>query len=165
VSQKFFVCCVVLAAGVLAAGCAMKGAWVWCALIITLGLVWLYAQRLEWSGIGTFGLVFFVMTAARETFMDMKPGWLLVSVIATLMAWDLDYFLHRLRQAGRVEKQAELELNHLKRILTVAGLGLLFGGAALIVKLKFHLIWILLLGAVSLYCLYKLIDLLNSERG
>jgi len=153
-----------LATGLLAAGYAMKGSWGWCVLIAVFGLFWLYAQRLGRGGIGSFGLFFFSVAATRGTFLDIKAGWLLLSVVAALLAWDLDYFLRRLRQAGRVEKSFSLELNHLKRLLAVGGLGLLFGGAALTVKLHLHLGWILLLGVISLFSLSKLINLLSRER-
>ncbi|MBW2062368.1 MAG: hypothetical protein JRI95_12535 [Deltaproteobacteria bacterium] len=161
--RNVFFVCTVLAAGVLAIAYASKGLWAWGFVIAAFGLFWLYSQRLQWGWIASFGLTFFVAVAARGAFLGIPFAWLLISVVAALLAWDLDFFLHRLKKAGRVEKEYDLQWRHLKRLMIIASLGLILGSAHLAIKLNLHLGWVLLLGLISLFGLSRLIALLGRE--
>ncbi len=116
-----------------------------------------------WGWVASVGLIFFVIAAARGIFMDISTGWLLLSVVATLAAWDLDYFVRRFRHVGRVEKPHDLEQRHLKRLMSVAALGLLLGGVAIVVKVQLNFGWILFWGIVLILGMSRLIGLLNRE--
>ncbi len=154
----------IAAAGLPAISYAARGAWAWAILIAAFGSFWWYAQRLEWSGVGSFGLFFLVIAAIRGVFLDMKAWWLLLGMVAAISAWDLDYFLSRLKQAGHIEKASEFQLNHLKILMAVAGLGFFFGGLALAARLKLRLGRVLFLGLIALLSLSKLIDFFSRER-
>jgi uncharacterized membrane protein len=117
-----------------------------------------------WGWVASFGLIFFIFAAARGVFMEISTGSLLLSVVAVLAAWDLDYFVRRLKSVERVEKRHDLEQSHLKRLMSVAVLGLLLGGIAIAVEIRLNFGWILFWGIVLILGLSRLIDLLNREN-
>jgi uncharacterized membrane protein len=164
ISQKALALFTVVATFLLATGYASRGTWQWSALIIAFGIFWLYAQRRMWGRVASFGLIFFVLAAGRGIFMDISTGWLLLSVVATLAAWDLDYFVRRLKKVERVEKPHDLEQRHLKRLMSVAALGLLLGGVAIAVEVQLNFGWVLFWGVVLILGMSRLIDLLNREN-
>lgn len=163
ISQKALTLFTIVATFLLATGYASKGLWPWFFLIIAFGIFWLFGQKRMWDWIASFGLIFFVIAAARGIFMDISTGWLLLSVVATIAAWDLDYFVRRFRRVGRVEKPHDLEQRHLKRLMSVAALGLLLGGVAIVVKVQLNFGWILFWGIALILGMSRLIGLLNRE--
>jgi len=163
VSQKALVVLTVLATGVLAIGYASRGLWSWVILIIAFGALWLFAQRPGWGWAASLGLIFFVVAAARGIFLDMPTGWLLLGVVATLSAWDLDHFIRRLKQARPVEKALDLERRHLKWLTIIAGVGLVLGGIAIVLEVKLKFGWMLILGMVLILSLSRLIELLGRK--
>jgi len=162
-TQKIFISLTILATVILVSGYASKGSWSWGLLVMICGIIWLFGQNFGWDRINTTMLVIFMAAATRGIFLDIPAGWLLVSVTATLSAWDLHQFMSRLKQAGRVEKRTELERLHLKRIMSVAGLGIVLGAIALAVELKLSFGWMLFFGIILFLCLNRIFDLLGKE--
>jgi len=130
-------------------------------LVMVCGIIWLFGQNSGWGWINTTMLVVFMAAATRCIFLDIPAGWLLISVTATLSAWDLHQFMSRMTRAGRVEKRTELERLHLKRIMIVAGLGIVLGAIALAVELKLSFGWMLFFGIILFLCLNRIFDLLK----
>jgi len=88
---------------------------------------------------------------------------MLVGVVAALSAWDLDHFARRLRGVERVEMRLALEWHHLRRLISVDGLGLLLAGVALAVQYKFSFDAALVLGLVAVLGLSQMISYLRRE--
>jgi hypothetical protein len=153
---------VILAALALAAGCAVAGFWAGAALGVGLGLLWLAAQRRGWEWAGAPAFVGLVGLAAFGAWSGLPAAWMLIGAISALTAWDLDRFWWRLRGAGRVVGEQALVRAHLLWLASVAGLGLLLGGAALAVQLDLGFGWALLAGALALLGLGQVI---RAVRG
>jgi hypothetical protein len=163
ISRKALYIFIVLTTGVLAIGYASRDLWIWVFFIMAFGLLWLFGQKPKWNWTASFGLIFFVVAATRGIFLELPAGWLLLSVVATLSAWDLDHFVRRLKQVERIKRAFDLERHHLKRLMIIAGLGLLLGGVPIVVNVKLKFGWMLFLGMVLILSLSRLIDLLSRE--
>ena len=85
------------------------------------------------------------------------PFFMLIGLIFALAAWDLTIFKQRLRQTGEVEAETTLEIDHLRRLGIVAGLGLLLGLVALTIQFQLTLLWALLLGFLIIIGLGRVI--------
>ncbi len=119
--------------------------WLWA----LLGLCWLIGQWRNWDWVISWGLVLFVGAAAFGVWLNAPGGWMLLSVLATLAAWDLAHFTARMRRAELGDEAAMLTTTHLRRLAMVIGLGLLLGGVALGVSVTLHLGWAIFLGLLA----------------
>ena len=164
-SQRITLFCTILASGVLVAGYAREGFWFPMILVFLTGLIWLAKQWdwLPWKIIGSIGLAVFTIAAMVLAFVGFPAILILLSLILTLIAWDLDDFLSRTMEAGYVENATGLERLHLKRIAITSGLGLILGGAALEVKIDLAFGWILLLVLVIIILLNRLMAALTGN--
>jgi hypothetical protein len=88
---------------------------------------------------------------------------MLITLIMSLIAWDLDYFLRRIGEAGSVDDARVFERRHLTRIAITSGLGLFLGGVALEFKIHLAFGWILLSGVVIIVLLHRLMNSFASE--
>ncbi len=147
----------------LALGYGLSSLWAWTPLMVIIGLLWLVGQWYDWEGWASVGLILFIGAAAGGVWHDVAAGWLLGSVVAALIAWDLAHFSQHLNHAGHGENAAELKRTHLRRLLIVASLGLLLGGVALSLQLEFNFGWALLLGLLAILSLGWLISLTRGE--
>ncbi len=157
-SRRITLACTILASGVLVAGYAREGLWYPMIFVFLTGLIWLAEQWdwLPWKIISSIGLAVFTIAAAVLAFVGFPAILILLCLILTLIAWDLDGFLGRTMSAGYIENATGLERRHLKRIAITSGLGLILGGAALEVKIDLAIGWILLLGLVIIILLNRL---------
>ena len=147
----------------LAIGYALSALWFWMAMIVTVGLFWLVGQWQGWRPVATLIAIFFIWATAFGVWQSVSAGWMLFSIVATLVAWDLSLFVHRLEQAKRIAAERELKRVHLQRLLGVAGLGFLFGGIALRLQLELNLGWGIFLGLVVIVGLSRIIGFLRRE--
>jgi hypothetical protein len=90
-------------------------------------------------------LVLTALLLAYGAWLDVATGWLLVGIVAALAAWDLDAFYKRLRRVTRIEQEARLVQNHLRRLLVALGLGLGLSAAALLLQYELRFGWAILL--------------------
>jgi hypothetical protein len=151
----------------LALGYGLVGLWVGAAFVVVLGFLWLVGQRRGWGWMASVMLVFFVGAASIGIWLDAPDGWMLLGVVATLSAWDLDHFAQRLSGVGRdnVEAIHNLERPHLVRLLIVDGLGLLFGAVALGIEVDLGFGTALLLGLLVILGLSRVVGILRRESG
>jgi hypothetical protein len=147
----------------LALGYGLSSLWAWTPLLVIIGLLWLVGQRYDWAGWPSVGLICFVGAAAWGVWGGAAVGWLLGGTIAALVAWDLAHFSQRLKYGGQVENIAELKRTHLRRLLVVAGLGLLLGGVALSIQIELNFGWALLLGLLAILSLSWIISLTRDK--
>ncbi len=157
-SRRITLACTIMASGVLVAGFAREGFWYPMILVFLTGLIWLSEQWgwLPWKIIGSIGLAVFTIAATVLAVVGFPAILILLCLILTLIAWDLDGFLSRTMEAGYIENATGLERRHLKRTAITSGLGLILGGVALEMKIDLAFGWILVLGLVIIILLNRL---------
>ena len=145
-------------------GYVLNALWIGAAIIVALGLFWLVGQWRGWRPVSVLVAIFFIFTTAFGVWRGVSTGgWMLFSLVVTLVAWDLDQFTHRLEQAEQIAGETELKRIHLQRLLIVAGLGFLFGGIALRLQFEFNLGWGIFLGLLAIAGLSRIIGFLRRE--
>ncbi|MBN1992239.1 MAG: hypothetical protein JW953_06015 [Anaerolineae bacterium] len=147
----------------LAAGYALNARWGAVGIVIAIGLFWLVGQWRNWYPATVIAVTFFIGAAALGAGLGLSAGWMLFSIVAILVAWDLADFSKRLQKAGRVEGERHLQRLHLQRLFLVAGLGLLLGGIALNLQFEFRLGGAILLAGVVIFGLSRVIGQLRRE--
>jgi hypothetical protein len=145
-------------------GYALSTLWTGVAIIVALGLFWLVGHWRGWRPVSVLTAIFFICATAFGVWQGVSAGWMLFSLVGTLVAWDLSLFVHRLEQIERIATENELKRVHLQRLLGVAGLGLLLGGIALRLQFEFNLGWGILLGVLAIVGLSRIIDFLRREN-
>jgi hypothetical protein len=92
------------------------------------------------------------------------PSYLeVISITAALLAWDLSYFIGRLEKARTPELARILEVNHLRRLLIITGVGLLLMGAAILLRIRLSFAIALLLGGAGLLALIQVVSRLGHH--
>ena len=151
-----------LATAGLGIGFGLAGLWVEAGVSVGLGLLWLgllWRGRREVTGLMVVGLV---GLAAYGTWRGVTVGWMLGTVAATLVAWDLADFSRRLAEGGQLEDTTALQRAHWLRLLGVVGLGLVVSGAALSFEVQLNLGWIILLGGAAVFGLSRVVGRLRD---
>lgn len=151
------------AAGALALGYGLNDQPLGALLFVALGLLWVVGQRYEKPVIASLSLLCFVTGAVFGGWYGVKSGWLLCSITAALLAWDLNHFIHHVQASNNADNTHALERAHLQRLGVVGGLGLLLGALALTVKLTLRFSVIFGLGLVAIFGLSRLIRYLRRE--
>jgi hypothetical protein len=141
----------------------MSGLWRVALLIIAFGGLWLFGQHRNWGWVASVVLVCFVAAAASGFWLGLPAGWMLAGVVVALVAWDLAHFARRLRSVERAELALELERSHLRRLIGVAGAGLLLAGAALLAQVRLSFGVAFLVALIAVLGLSQLIGRLRRE--
>jgi hypothetical protein len=128
-----------------------------------IGLLWLAGDVRGWDWLAEPCLAGWVGLAAFGAWWGVISGWMLLGLVAALMAWDLHHFVTRLRDAGTITAPDELTRIHLRRLALVTGAGLLFGGIALVVRVELTFGWALLAAALAIIGLSRLLRAGGSE--
>ncbi len=155
---------IVLATGSLALGYALVGLWLWAVLIILLGMLWLQEIRQNRDWPASMFLIGFIGLAERGVWIGLGAWWMLLGVVASLSAWDLNHFLYRLQFAQKSKLMKQLEFCHLRRLLIVNGLGLGLAGLALMFHITIGFGTTLFLTALAIVCLSQFIRWSRHEN-
>ncbi len=153
----------VLAAASLAMGYGLNELWGGAVTVGVVGAFWVVGQWRRWGWVASVALVLLIGAAAVGLWLGAGGGWMLVGVVAALVAWDLDRFAWRMRAAGRVEDADALERCHLQRLLTVSGAGLLLGAAALSLRVRLGFAVAFLLALLAVLGLSRVVGFLRRE--
>jgi hypothetical protein len=149
--------------------------WLWMIVPVIVGLVWLFGWfrdratlRNHSSGrnirsVASLGLVLFVFGNSLGVLYGSPAVLNLVSLLAALIAWDLDYFSQRLGKDQTSPANRELEQNHLLRLLMVCVATLLIGGLALLIHFKLGLGLAILFALLAAVGLNRMIHHLRKE--
>lgn len=145
---------IVVATFVLALNYVTAGQWILALTILALGLLWLLSEERNWTRFTALALVLFISLAAWGIRLELAPIWMVLSITATLMAWDLARFSQRLwrTQPSRADLLS-LQQTHFRRLLMAAGSGLFLAGGTLVIEIGLTFGWALCLGllmAISL---------------
>jgi hypothetical protein len=139
-----------LATLLLALDYALGGHWIGVVASVALGCLWLAGLWRGWNETDSLGIVGFTSLAAVGVWLALAIPVLLASLVAALAAWDLDRFAQRLQRAGHASPTAALARAHLRRLLAVAGIGLLLSAVSFGIQLPIGFGWALLLGALAI---------------
>ena len=131
-------------------------------ICLIIGLLWLLSQwrRLDW--VASLGMLVFTSASALGVQVGMSPFLLAISVLGSLLAWDLADFSRRLRRAAPEDDLRPLEKQHLTRLAGLGGLSLVLTLAALIVHLQISFGWLFLLAIVAVLGLLQLVKRLRQ---
>ena len=88
------------------------------------------------AGSGSWALFFYALLVIYAVGQGVWPGWMIVGLVASLAGWDLEYFIHRLRDVRDPDMVADMIKSHLRRLGLVLGVGLLVTGAVLAVHYR-----------------------------
>jgi len=130
---------------------------------IALGMLWLYGERRMSGWAASVMLVCCVGATAFGILLGVQAGYILLGLVASLSAWDLDRFYRRIKSFEQVANEAEMERRHLLMLLSVDLLGLLLAGAALVIRTKIAFGIAFLLGLAAAWGLGQLIGFLRRE--
>jgi hypothetical protein len=164
VTGRLWLLALIVAATALAVGYVLGGAWPGALTASAVAGLWWLARRRRWGDwTADLGLVSLFGAAAFGAQMGMAGGWMLVSALAALGAWDLDRFARRLEGAGRVMDRRAMEERHLRRLALALGVGAVGGGAALALRVRLSLGVAILLGLLAVIGLSVAVRLLRRE--
>ncbi len=151
------------ACGILATGFLVNHQWTAALFIAVLGIVWFLLQQFHWYAGGFLLLSLLTGFAVYSIWVGVHPIWALVSLVAGLTAWDLEYFMYRQSQVQRMDYAEQLARQHLSRLAALNGIGLLLAGAVLLVRVHFSLGLALFLGLVAVLGISQLVRFLRQE--
>jgi len=129
-----------------------------------LGAGWLYGWRRALLPAIDLALAGMIGLAAMAALLGASAWLTLAASGAALLAWDVMRLDLQLRAFTRVEDQAGIEQNHLRRVLlTIAG-GLGLGMLALLLRTQFSFTAITALAVVTVLVIGRAIWAFNSSR-
>ena len=153
-----------VAALLLALAYAIAGRWIGTLAAVLVGAAWLAGVWRELPSVSDVALVGAIVVAAAGPPQGAPALPLLLGVVAALVAWDLARFAARLR-AAEVADAPALERAHLRYVGSVAGVGLVLGGLALVVRVAIGFGWVILFGVVAIVALGQLVRMLQRDGG
>ncbi len=147
----------------LAAGYVATERWTWVAGILVVALLWLAES---WHGarwVASSALLLFTGAAVVGVFLDLPTLWLFTSLVAVLVAWDLDRFANHLDDVPEVRDETALTTSHVRRLGVVTGLGWILGLVALNVRFTFDFVVTLALALLVIVALSRAVRQVQRE--
>ena len=126
-----------------------------------IGLVWLLARWRQWAWVTSAGLLVFTWLAGMGVWIGLNPFLMALSVVGSLLAWDLADFSRRVRVAAPEDDLRNLEKNHLMRLAGLGAIGLSLDLAALYVHLNISFGWMFLLAIATIMGVMRLVNRLR----
>jgi hypothetical protein len=147
----------------LATGYAVTERWTWVAGISIIALLWLAEP---WHGahwVAALALVLFTGAAVVGVFLGLPTFWLFSSLVAVLVAWDLDRFANHLDDVPDVRDETALTASHIRRLGIATGLGWILGLFALNVRFTFDFVVTLALALLVIVALSRAVRQVQGE--
>ena len=133
------------------------------AIILVLGIVWMYIQ---WRGSYRFsaaGMTLGMLASAGGLFVGAGSIWMFAGVTFSLIAWDLTDFINRLKSVSEISDVPSMERRHFSRLgILVVGATFLYA-ITVTVHMQIGLWWLILLALVIALGLVQLIWLFNPK--
>jgi hypothetical protein len=129
---------------------------------LAVGLLWLLSQWRRWDWMASIGMLIFCGAAGLGVWIGLSPVLMAISVLASLLAWDLADFYRRLRRAAPEDDLRSLERLHLLRLAGLAGTSLVLILAALLIHLQISFGWLFLLALVAIFGILQLVRRLRQ---
>ena len=131
-------------------------------ILLSFGVVWIYAVWRRWIWISIIGIFLTLGLAAYGLWIDLSTGWMVAGALGGLMAWDLAEFMRRLHNAPKTDELRGLQRRHLARLTIVAALGLLLSSISMLVRLEFTFEWMVLLTLIAILGISQMIAWLRK---
>jgi hypothetical protein len=130
-----------------------------------MGAIWCEALLRPWRWLASPLLVIFTCGAAYGAWQGFPPFILLLGILATLAAWDLDHMLQRFAQVKPEALMPRMERRHLLRLVVVCGASLLLGGASLLIQVHISFDLALVLALVTVIAFSQVVVYLRRFGG
>jgi hypothetical protein len=124
---------------------ALQSHWVGAAFCAPIGLLWIITLWIRWDAFSSLWFFCQGCLSIAAYMLGVSPFLILVFLLLSLGAWDLQLFIRRLEKVKPVENARRFEKRHLLRLAGVLGAGLALGSIALLVhiSLRFWLAFLL----------------------
>ncbi|MBP8000752.1 MAG: hypothetical protein KA314_15680 [Chloroflexi bacterium] len=119
--------------------------------------------RWRWGWLRTLGFSFMIPIMLFGLWRGVQPIWPLLSLIAGLLAYDLDHQQRRWARIHYQPKQVEMARLYQQRLLLVGLLGVGLSAAALLITIQFTLTSAMLLGLIAIVGLSRAVAYLRRE--
>ncbi len=157
---------IVAAAGALAWAYGARGIWVGAAVGCGAGALWLAGLWRQRRRVSALALAACLGTIVIGATLPLPIWPLLLGLIATLAAWDLEHLAARLRYARSDTAAPEvraLQRCHLARLGAVSGVGGVLAAVAATWQVRFGLEVAFLLGALAVFGLSRALRFMRRE--
>ncbi len=161
--QRISIIAICLATLSLGIGYAAARYWAMLPMFAFLCGLWLGLRLQNWGWVHSIALLIYSGLAAFGLLARVPAVWMLICLLAALSAWDLEYFLRRVKSIEQEETARLLAQQHLQRLAAVDGVGLILAGAALAVQSRFSLGVGLVVGLLAILALSQVIGFLRRE--
>jgi hypothetical protein len=126
-----------------------------------VGLLWLLSQWRRWTRVAHAGLIVFITAAGIGVWIGLNPILMALSVLGSLLAWDLADFSGRLHAAAPEDDLRILVKSHLLHLAGLGVIGLVVILAALLFHLRISFGWLFLLAFVAVFGMMQLANRLR----
>ncbi len=144
---------------------AINQFWIASFLITMLGILWIVGHFKGWKWQASVMFTLFIGASAIGLWLNLSQWLILLGVVGTISAWDLDHFSQRIKYAGLVVEKSKLEKCHIERLLVVNFFGLFLGSIALTLKIKLGFGAALLLAMIAVLGLNRVMIFLKGKTG
>ncbi|MFC1463413.1 MAG: hypothetical protein ACFLMY_01060 [Candidatus Brachytrichaceae bacterium NZ_4S206] len=156
-----------VALGALSLGLALRDAAIFIPIFVALGAAWAYSRHRGRDGLAA-ALANLTFTAAMAgaavgLLIGALSALMLLSVVATLAAWDLTHFERRMRALARVERAGDIERRHLGWLGAAVLGGAILAGLALTIRATLSFAVVFALGLLAALILSWTIGALRRE--
>lgn len=127
-----------------------------------IGLFWIYSERRGWRWVASVALFIFVSAAGAGVWIGLPPILMALSVLGSLMAWDLASLSRRIKDAAPEDDLRNLEKIHLVQLASLGAAGLVLILAALFIHLRISFGWMFLL---VLAVVFGIMQMVRRYRG
>jgi hypothetical protein len=164
-SKRLLILSIWLATIALAVGFSISNLWVWSSIILAFGFLWWFTQRGQRDRIVSPFPLLYTGIAIIGVWLNLSVGLMLISMVITLVAWDLENLIQRFNSMGRIEQPQELERRHIKRLIIASVSGMVLALVALQTKVSLSFSTSLLLGFTTMISLSQAIGFLRRESN
>jgi len=164
-SKKIQILCISLATFLLSFCCFSHGLVLKGSVALIIGILWLYGLKRNLNLIASLWMILLIIIASSCIVSEISVAWMLLTVIAAIYAWDLDWFVRRINNAVHVEKIQQMEQHHLKRLLIITAISFILSMVTLNLEFSFNFFWMLFLALIAAFCMERLFAFFMSENN